>query len=444
MLVIRYKLGGAKLKFPGKRKSKHYFPVEENGRMPFEIDFHSKTNVYIVGIDQLLVDIEIDTTDEFIEEYGLKKGESFVLDDHIVEEIYQRCKDEGSIIGEFAGGAVGNTLHNYSILSDDRSVALGTICENIKVGDYAFKYICNTSSKVDFSYLHPFKGHMARAMCFVTPDKDRTFAIGKGIMNELSEDFIPEDIIKNSSALLITGFLLRDRNAPLFKATLKAVEYAKAANVPVVFALGTSFIIEQDREFFQNFIRDNVNVAAMNMDEAKALVGTDDPLLAGQEILEMTDLCLLTVGERGLYICGWVDEVNARETSDQLHSKSIAEYNKFEYSRAQRKDGLKKPVKIYTHKNPFMGGPIKIENTNGAGDAALSALLHDMAANNYHKSVVPNSPKHQHEYLTYSSIHQICKYSNRASYEVLKQRSPRLSHGLPIKEQSLEESYWSL
>jgi len=89
-----------------------------------------------------------------------------------------------------------------------------------------------------------------------------------------------------------------------------------------------------------------------------------------------------------------------------------------------------------------MDGPIKIENTNGAGDVALSALLHDMSANIYHKSQVPNSPKLEGVYLTYSSIHQICKYANRC--EVLKQRSPRLLRGLPIKEESLEESYWSL
>ncbi|HGP5143835.1 TPA: inosine/guanosine kinase, partial [Vibrio cholerae O1] len=50
--------------------------------------------------------------------------------------------------------------------------------------------------------------------------------------------------------------------------------------------------------------------------------------------------------------------------------------------------------------------------------------------------------KHQHEFLTYSSFSQVCKYSNRASYEVLAQHSPRLSRGLPEREDSLEEAYW--
>lgn len=84
----------------------------------------------------------------------------------------------------------------------------------------------------------------------------------------------------------------------------------------------------------------------------------------------------------------------------------------------------------------------KIKNTNGAGDAALSAVLHDMAANKYHKENVPNSSKHSNEYLTYSSFSQVCKYANRASYEVLVQHSPRLSRGLPEREDSLEEAYW--
>ncbi len=41
-------------------------------------------------------------------------------------------------------------------------------------------------------------------------------------------------------------------------------------------------------------------------------------------------------------------------------------------------------------------------NTNGAGDGALAALLHDITANNYHRNNVPNSSKHKCKWLTYS------------------------------------------
>lgn len=430
------------MKFPGKRKTKHYFPVTEAGRIPFDLDFSDRGSVYLVGIDQLIVDIEAYVPYEFLSKFGISKGESAVMSDGVVEEIYRELKSAGLIVGEYAGGAIGNTLHNYSVLSDSRSVALGAISKNISVGDYAFKYICTTNSFVDFSYLKPVEGSMGRALCLLTPDHERSFAIGKGIMNELSADFIPEDVIKGAAALLVSAYSLRDENSSMFHANLVACEFAKKHKVPVVLSLGTSSLINSRKEFFTKFINDYVSLCAMNEEEAMALVDEKDPLLSCEKILDLCDMVLLTVGPRGLYLAGHVDESHKRETKDMIHSKSIAEYNRFEYSRAMLKENCQNPVKIYTHINPYMGGPGTIKNTNGAGDAALSALLHDIASNAHHRQVTPNSPKHVSNFLTYSSIHQVSKYSNRASFEVLKQNSPRLIKGLPAREESLEDAYW--
>ena len=87
---------------------------------------------------------------------------------------------------------------------------------------------------------------------------------------------------------------------------------------------------------------------------------------------------------------------------------------------------------------------VKLAKAHGADEkkAALAALLHDITANAYHRTNVPNSSKHQHNWLTYSSLAQVCKYANRVSYQVLNQHSPRLTRGLPEREDSLEESYW--
>lgn len=432
------------MKYPGKRKSKHYFPVNEVQRVPFDSDFENLSNVYIVGIDQLIVDIEANVSFEFLEKFKIKKGESQVFSDKVIEELYQELKANHSIIGEYAGGAIGNTLHNFSVLSDSKSIALGSISKNISVGDYAFKYICSTNSFVDFSYLKPVDGPMGRAFCLLTPDHERSFAIGKGIMNELSPDFIPEEIIKGAAILLVSAYSLRDESSPMYQANLAAVKFANKYNVPVVLSLGTSTLIKEKREFFLDFINKHVSVLAMNEEEAFALVGEKDPLLACEKILDICDVSFLTVGPKGLYIGAYVDEELKRETKDHVYTKSIEEYNKYEYSRAQLKNDCKVPRKIYTHINPYMGGPIEIKNTNGAGDAALAALLHDMASNAYHRTLLPNSPKHIAKFLTYSSIHQVSKYCNRVSYEVLRQNSPRILKGLPNREESLEDAYWDL
>jgi len=431
------------MKFPGRRKSKHYFPVTEKDRVSIDHNFMAEESFHVVGIDQLLVDIECQVEDAFLDQYQLKKGQSQLIDHKICDEIYENLRKENRIRGEFPGGTVGNTLHNFSVLSDERAVLLGAISKQITVGDYSFKYIASTSSKVDLNHLQPCPSPMGRAMCFITPDGERTFGISKGCMNELSADYIPAALIERSCALLISAYILRDESAPIFKATLKACALAKSASVPIVLTLGTSGLVLEKSQFFKNFISEYVNVLAMNHDEARALTGLEDPLLSLEKALEITDLALLTVGAQGLYIGGLVDRKFGRLTKHELHTKSIVNYNQWEYSRGMRRKDCEDPVAIYSHINPFMGGPEEIRNTNGAGDGALAALLHDMAANRYHFRKIPNSPKHAAPYLTYSSIAQICKYSNRVSFEILSRNSPRLFRGLPEKEESLDEAYWA-
>lgn len=430
------------MKFPGRRNRKHYFPVSDKIRAELS-KIETEHQVYIVGLDQILVDIEINVDDEFLSSHNFMKGQSFLIDDELADLIYKECKEKKLICGEYPGGAIGNTLHNYAVLSECPSVMLGAINKNIEVGDYAYNYLCKTNGLVDLSYLQPSNRPMGRALCFITKDSERTFAISKGCMNDLASENIPTDKIKEAKVILLSAYTLRNEEDPIFASTVKICTIAKENNIPVVMSMGTSSLLEAKRDFFKNFIKDYVSIIALNHTEGMALNDIDDPLLCADELLNYADLVLLTVGNKGLYMAGFSDKELLRETLDPLHSKSIVEYNKYEYSRPMRKNVCKEPVKVYTHINPFLGGPDYIKNTNGAGDAALSAILHDIAANFYHKAMVPNSPKNNAEYLTYSSFSQNAKYANRVSFEVLIQNSPRLIKGLPEKEDALEESYWS-
>ncbi len=432
------------MKFPGQRKSKHYFPVHARDPLVSQSQPSKKmARTHIIGIDQTLVDIEARVSNEFIEKYGLSKGHSLVIDDKTAEALYQQLKKDELITNEFAGGTIGNTLHNYSVLADDKSTLLGVMSKSIEIGSYGYRYLCNTSSRMDLNYLQGVEGAIGRCFALITEDGERTFAISEGQMNQLAPDSIPESIFKTASALVLTAYLVRCKAGdPMPEATMQAIEYAKKYDVPVVLTLGTKFVIQDDPEFWQQFLNDNISVVAMNEEEAEALTGENDPLLASDKALDWVDMVLCTAGPLGLFMAGYTEESAKRETSLPLLPGAIAEFNQYEFSRPAAKLTCESPVKIYSHISPYMGGPEKIKNTNGAGDAALSALLHDMAANKHHRKNVPNSSKHQHAYLTYSSFSQVCKYANRASYEVLVQHSPRLSRGLPEKEDSLEEAYW--
>ncbi len=432
------------MKFPGQRKSKHYFPVSARDPLLEQLTHNPKAqSTYICGIDQTLVDIEAKVEDDLLSRYELPKGNSTLIDDDKAHQLYTELKREALISDEFAGGTIGNTVHNYSILADDKSVLFGVMSKHIEVGSYAYRYLCHTSSKVDLNYLQPVDGPIGRCFTLISECGERTFAISKGAMDKLEPSFINEQVIQSSSALVLTAYLMRASDGDgITDAAMKAIEVAKAADVPVVLTLGTRFLIEENPEWWQNFISEHVTILAMNEDEGEALTGHTDPLLASEAALEWCDMVLTTAGPLGLYTAGYTEDSEKRETSHTLLPGAIPEFNLYEFSRPKLKRDCATPIKVYAHISPYMGGPEKIRNTNGAGDGALSALLHDLAANRYHKVNVPGSSKHKRDGLCYSSFSQLCKYANRVAYEVLAQHSPRLSRGLPEREDSLEESYW--
>jgi inosine kinase len=398
---------------------------------------------WVVGIDQTLVDIEAKVDDDFLARYGLSAGHSLVIEDGIAEALYHELMENALISHQFAGGTIGNTLHNYSVLADDRSVLLGVMCNNIQIGGYAYRYLCNTSSRMDLNYLQGVDGAIGRCFTLIGEHGERTFAISPGQMNQLQAENIPEEVIAGASALVLTSYLVRCKaGEPMPAATMQAISYAKRHNVPVVLTLGTKFVIGDNPQFWRDFLREHVSIVAMNEEEAFALTGESDPLLAANMALEWVDLVLCTAGPTGLYMAAYTEETNKRNTNHPLLPGAIAEFNQYEFSRAMRHQDCEQPLRIFSHIAPYMGGPEKIMNTNGAGDGALAALLHDITANNYHRQKVPNSSKHTRPYLTYSSLAQVCKYANRVSYQVLNQHSPRLTRGLPEREDSLEESYW--
>lgn len=432
------------MKFPGKRKSKHYFPV--SARDPLLQIAQPEQEVsgsWIVGIDQTLVDIEANVDDDFVARYGLSSGHSLVITDDVAEALYAELTRENLITHQFAGGTIGNTLHNYSVLADDRSVLLGVMCRNVQIGSYAYRYLCNTSSRTDLNYLQGVDGAIGRCFTLIGENGERTFAISPGLMNQLKKESIPEEVIAGASALVLTSYLVRCApGEPMPEATMEAIGFAKKHNVPVVLTLGTKYVIGDKPEFWQAFLREHVSILAMNEEEAEALTGLSDPLMASNMALDWVDLVLCTAGPNGLFMAGYTEEEGKRVTQHPLLPGAIPEFNQYEFSRAMRHQDCEQPLKIFSHIAPYMGGPEKIMNTNGAGDGALAAMLHDITANNYHRLNVPNSSKHGRNYLTYSSLAQVCKYANRVSYQVLNQHSPRLSRGLPEREDSLEESYW--
>ncbi|MBR7887319.1 inosine/guanosine kinase [Marinomonas sp. A79] len=430
------------MKFPGRRKLKHYFPVSQPKPILPTSEVRPDKDTYVVGLDETIVDVVANVTDAFLIKFGIKKGLSNLVDADTAAAIFVELTAEQCISDHFAGGTIGNTIHNYSVLADDKSVLLGVMSANIGLGSPAYHYICHTSSKVDMNHLQGVAGDIGRGITLITPDGERTFAIAPGDMDELDADHIPESIVAGAAALVTCAYPLRHQGKPIKQAMIQALQYAHQNQVPTVLTLGTSHLVEEHRDELLSLIKQYINVLAMNELEAEALTGLSDPLEAASEILNYVDIVLLTAGPEGMYLCGHTEDEMKRETTNPIKSGRLADFNRWEFSRPMLREACQHPIKVFSHIDPYMGGPEKIRNTNGAGDGALSALLHDISANHFHKSAMPNSTKHLAPFLAYSSFAQICKYANRVSYEILAQNASRLSRGLPEREDSLEEAYW--
>jgi inosine kinase len=434
------------VRFPGRRKHKHYFPVHARDPLiPRSRTEDPKGRTHVVGVDQTLVDIDARVDEALIQRLGLPKGASTIIPDDVAAGLYDELRAGQHIRFEFAGGTIGNTLHNYSLLADDASILLGVMSESIKVGTSEYRYLSNTSSRVNLDHLQPVDGPIGRCFALVTPDGERTFAISAGQMNGLKPESVPAHVFEDASCLVISTYLLRCKPGdPMPEATARAVSLARAKGVPVVLTLGTRFVVAERPEFWRAFIKEHVDIVAMNEEEGEALTGSADPLVACERTLDLADLVLCTAGATGLYLAGYTDDEVKRETRYPLLPGAIPEFNRYEFSRPMPRSACRTPLKVFAHIAPYHGGPERITSTNGAGDAALAALLHDMAANRYHRVRVPNSAKHVRDFLTYSSMSQICRYANRVSFEVLAQAAPRLTRGLPEREEGLDdEAYWA-
>ncbi|MCB5161672.1 inosine/guanosine kinase [Marinomonas algarum] len=430
------------MKFPGRRKLKHYFPVSQPKPILPTSEVQPDKDTYIVGLDETIVDVVANVSDAFLDKFSIKKGLSNLVDADTAVEIFAELTAEQCISDHFAGGTIGNTIHNYSVLADDKSVLFGVMSANIGLGSPAYHYICHTSSKVDMNHLQGVTGDIGRGITLITPDGERTFAIAPGDMDELNTDHIPESIVAGAAALVTCAYPLRHQAKPIKQAMIMALKHSRQHNVPVALTLGTTHLVEEHRDELLELIKEYVTVLAMNESEAEALTGLSDPLAAANRILDHVDLVLLTAGAEGMYLCGHTEEALKRETTNPIKSGHLADFNRWEFSRPMAKSACQHPIKVFSHIDPYLGGPEKIRNTNGAGDGALSALLHDISANHFHKEAQPNSTKHLAPFLAYSSFAQICKYANRVSYEILVQNASRLSRGLPEREDSLEEAYW--
>src|SRR3989339_1482889 len=178
----------------------------------------------VVSIGNPLMDILIEVEEGFLKELNLVKGNMHLLDKKGISNIEKKLdKDKIKLT---PGGSEANTLTALSMLGQ-KVVYFGKVGKDDHGHHYHNKLIENDV----ISKVIKVDGMTGRAITFITPDSERTFATHLGVATMLEDNEINEADIIEAKFLHLTGYVLDSETTR--KAALQALDIAKNNNVKV-------------------------------------------------------------------------------------------------------------------------------------------------------------------------------------------------------------------
>jgi len=248
--------------------------------------------------------VDIITTlksDELLTTFKLPKG-SMTLVDHETCN-FLNVETAGLIKQKTSGGSAANTIHGLAHMGIDTGF-IGMV-GNDDLGQFFYKDMKNKN--ID-PILFKSVRETGRAMAFVSPDSERTFATFLGAAIELSTEDIDSKVFAGYDFLYMEGYLVQ--NHQLIE---KALRLAKSSGLKVCVDLASYNVVDEHKLFFLEIIRDYVDLLFANNLEAESLTG-EKPEKAVQLLGEITGITVVKTGAEGsmVYSNGELKRIEAR------------------------------------------------------------------------------------------------------------------------------------
>ena len=261
----------------------------------------------IIGIGNALVDVLIKLeNDSFLKEQNLPKGSMQLIDKDVALKLMEATKKIKPQLT--SGGSASNTIHGLAKLGSQTSY-IG------KIGNDEFGKIFTSDLKNNkiVPTLLQSASETGRALTFISPDSERTFATYLGAAVELSaEDLIPSQF-DSYELLHLEGYLVFNNEL-----VEKAIKLAKSKGLHVSIDLASYNVVDANRDFLTKIIKESVDIVFANEEEAKSLTG-EVPEKALQLISEMCDIAVVKVGSKGSMVKRGNDKVRV----DAIKAKAI-------------------------------------------------------------------------------------------------------------------------
>ncbi len=239
----------------------------------------------ILGMGNALTDILAQLPDDtLLKQYHLPSGSMQHVDMATGDKIWQTLKPMG--VQYVAGGSAANTITGTAIFGM-RSGFIG------KVGDDELGHLFKSDQAQYGIESTLLKGvnSSGRAMVFITaPNAERTFAVYLGAALELCAADLQPEFFQGYDYFHIEGYLVQDQTL-----IRRAVEMAKAAGCKISIDMASYNVVESNKAFLHDIVKEYVDIIFANETEAKAFT-----LLEGREALdEMAKECEIAVMKIG-------------------------------------------------------------------------------------------------------------------------------------------------
>lgn len=244
----------------------------------------------VLGIGNAIVDILVQTEDEFLSENGLTKGAMALVSADEQRALYEKS---GQAI-ESSGGSAANTLACVAALGGRAAFAgkvkddqLGTVfAHDIRASGVAF----TTPMAEDGA-------PTATCLVLISPDGQRTMQTYLGACVDFAPDDLEPDQVKAAKVTYLEGYLWDPD--PAREAFFQAAKIAHDAGRKVALSLSDPFCVDRHRDGFIPFIEEHVDILFANEDEILSLYQVEDFEEAAEKIRGVVDIAALTRSEKG-------------------------------------------------------------------------------------------------------------------------------------------------
>jgi len=238
------------------------------------------------------MDILVEVEEGFLKELNLVKGNMHLTDEEDIKKIEEKLDQNNIKLAP--GGSEANTLTALSMLGH-RVVYFGKVGQDAHGEKYHHKLmkdgVISKVIKVD--------GMTGRAITFITPDSERTFATHLGVSVLLEDNEINEADIIEAKFLHLTGYVLGGEITR--KAAMQALNIAKNNNVKICLDLADPNIIKANLEILKQVAKEYADIIIANESEAEAFTN-QEPEQAINTLSEISEIAIIKLGKEGSLI----------------------------------------------------------------------------------------------------------------------------------------------